>query len=82
MISTFLLSDISDFVPVEEIIRFVAGQSKYCINVTIHPDEQVEHTETFAVLIEKTNNTNEQITIDRGTTDVVIRNDDSKSSYP
>ena len=65
----------------EEIIKFVAGQSKYCINVTINPDEQVEHTETFAVLLEKTNNTNGQITIDRGTTAVIIRNDDSKSSY-
>ena len=81
MISTFLLSDISDFVPVEEIIRFVAGQSKYYINVTIYSDEQVERTETFAVLLEKTNNTNEQITINRGATTVVIRNDDSKNSY-
>ena len=78
MISTFLLSDISDFVPVEEIIRFVAGQSKYYINVTIYSDEQVERTETFAVLLEKTN---EQITINRGATTVVIRNDDSKNSY-
>ena len=70
-----------DFVPEDDILRFGQGRNKECINITINADLQVEQTESFDVLLERTNDTHERTIIERGETTVNIINDDGKSIH-
>ena len=70
-----------DFVPENGILRFGKRRNRECINITINADPQVEQTESFDVVLERTNDMHERIIIARGETTVNIINDDGKSIH-
>ena len=76
---TMISADTTDLDPLDGIVRFSRQQSQRCINVTIEPDEQVEMTESFDVVLDETADLNEQIILTRRRASVIITNDDSKN---